>query len=567
MSNRLRMLLCGLSVAALGVPHVAWAEPSSQKQTRLVVLIVVDQLRADYLTRFSEHFGDGGFRRLARGGAHFVNAYYSYGSSATAPGHATISTGRIPRRHGIVANKWYLDPTTDRAEYAVNDDHCNILPPPPDGKGQGRSPHNLIGPSLGDQIKASDARSRVFSVALKDRAAIFLGGHNADGALWWDLRTGNFDSSTYYGAELPSYVTAFNRQKVAGRFVGRVWRRSLEEETYDGCHPTDPAWPGSSGNLGPTFPHALPAVDGEPGLAFYSALWCTPFGNELVIDMAERIVKQEQLGRGPAVDMLCIGLSSNDLCGHYFGPESAEVMDMMVRTDRQVAGLLSVLDERVGLDHCLIALTGDHGVTTMPPLAQAMRLGGGRLDLEGIRKKLDGQLRKMLGTAAEGMGARRIVSSVQLPWVYLNRSVLDGLDEAGRRRIIHEAADFLRGIDGIAEVYTAGELSGPSPSPDQVHRYLAWRCYHPERSGQLYLQLRPYWYKVDHKVAGHTSGSNHDRHVPILLYGPRIRPGRYFSPAKPSDIAVTLAAVLGIEPPLGATGSVLHEALDSRPGS
>ena len=171
----------------------------------------------------------------------------------------------------------------------------------------------------------------------------------------------------------------------------------------------------------------------------------------------------------------------------------------------------------------------------------------------------------MLGPAADGKEGTRIVSSVDLPWVYLNRSVFDRLGESGRHNLINEAAEFLRGVDGIAAVYTAEELSGPRPLAAGGHRELAWRCYYPERSGQLYIQLRPYWYKVDNKIAGHTSGSNHDRHVPIILNGPRILPGRYFSPAKPSDIAVTLAAILGIEPPLDATGLVLHEALDSRP--
>lgn len=559
MSNHLRMFCFGLAAVVMGLPSAALAAGSSQKETRLVVLIVVDQLRADFITRFATHFGEDGFRRLTRDGAHFVNAYYSYGSSATAPGHATISTGRIPRQHGIVGNTWYL---AGSSQGAVADELCTSVPP---GEGQGRSPRNLIGQTLGDQIKVSDVRSRVFSVSLKDRAAVFMGGHAADLALWWDLRTGDFVSSTYYGAELPPYVVEFNGAHVTDGFSGRQWRRLLKDEAYAGCHPINRAWPGGARGLGPAFPHVLPTVEGESDYAFHSALWCTPFGNDLVFDMAERILKQEELGRRPAVDMLCIGLSSNDLCGHYYGPESPEVMDMTVQTDRQIAAFLSTLEDQVGLDHCLIALTGDHGVTTVPPLAQEMKLGGGRLDLKDIRNRLDGRLKRMLGLEADGADGQSIVSGVNLPWVYLDPSVLGGLSEDRRRGLIHEAAVFLRGIEGIEAVYTDDELSGPTPSPTDGHRYLAWRCYHPERSGQLYVQLRPFWYKVDNKIAGHTSGSNHDRHVPIILYGPRIRPGRYFSPARPSDIAVTLAAILGIEPPSDATGVVLHEALDTRP--
>ena len=563
--HRCRLLFAAFCLLAPALADVAVAAAPNPKKTRLVVLIVIDQLRADYLTHFADHFGPNGFRRLTRGGAHFVNAYFSYGASATAPGHATISTGRIPRQHGIVANKWYLEPDARGAQYAVSDARCQMVPAPATGKGKGRSPRSLIGPTLGDQIKVSDIRSRVFSVSLKDRAAILMGGHMADGAFWWDLRTGHFVSSTYYAATLPDYIARLNKQNVADRYVGKSWHRLLDAAAYAGCRPINPAWPGYLAGLGPTFPHVLPAVVGRPRYPFYAALWTTPFGNDLVLDAAEQILTHEKLGRGPAVDMLCISLSANDLVGHFFGPDSPEVMDVTVQTDRQIAGLLNKLDEQVGLEHCLIALTGDHGVTSTPAMTQELRLGGGRVDLKGLSKQLDKRLRRWLGPAAKSMEGRRIVSGTELPWVYLDRSLLERLGAKQRRGLINQAAEFFRGVDGVAKVFTADELSGPMPAPADLHRYLAWRCYNAERSGQVYLQLAPYWYKADNKIAGHSSGFNHDRHVPILLFGPRMVPGRYFSPAKPSDIAVTLAAVLGIEPPLDATGDVLYEALDHRP--
>ncbi|MFQ5502807.1 MAG: alkaline phosphatase family protein [Phycisphaerae bacterium] len=561
LKSGIRFFLCGIACLTLMGSSAAAAEPDS-KEVRLVVLVVVDQLRADQVTRFERYFGEDGFRLLMRRGAHFVNAHFSYGSSATAPGHATIATGRIPRGHGIVGNKWDFNAARP-PEYAVDDARYPIIPATTDPRGAGRSPHHLIGPTLGDQLKVSDARSRVLSVALKDRAAIFLGGHRPDGVYWWDLHTGNFVTSTYYGEKLPGYIAALNEERVPEQFSGRVWERMLPAVAYSGCYPVDAKWPSQYSNLGVRFPHALPAFDAQKRYAFNSALWSTPFGNDLVLELVRRVMEHEKPGQGPATDLLCVGFSSNDLVGHVFGPESPESMDMVVRTDRQLAALWRMLDEAVGLDHCAIALTSDHGVSSASLFARGMGLGGGLIDLKALQDRLNDRLRKFVGSTGKTKkkADRRLVRRIQLPWVYFNRSLLDRLGPSERRGALAEAAAFLRATPGVAGVFTAEELSGSMPSPEDRHRALAWRCYHPERSGRLYLQLRPYWYKVDEKIAGHTSGMTHDRHVPVFIVGPHIRPGRYFSPAKPSDIVVTLAAMLGIEAPIDASGSVLSEAM------
>ncbi|MCG8405825.1 MAG: alkaline phosphatase family protein [Phycisphaerales bacterium] len=563
--RRQRSVACLVFVLLLTVAvRPTMGQSSAEGDVRLVVFIVVDQLRADLVTRFSQHFGDDGFRRLMRDGAHFVNAYFSYGSSATAPGHATISTGRIPRQHGIVANKWYLKPNAQRAEYAVDDENCRFVPSRADGRTGARSPHRLIGPALGDQIKISDARSRVFSVSLKDRAAIFMGGQRPDGAFWWDLRTGHFISSSYYCEELPDYVTALNARNTADQYAGKNWSRLLSAEDYAGRHGVGASW-SNYANLGHSFPHTLPTVGDGSGYGFYSALWCTPFGNDLVLDVVERVLANEKLGRGSAVDMLCVGFSSNDLCGHQFGLDSPEAMDMTIQTDRQVGRLLKMLDQQIGLNRCIVALAGDHGATSSPSLTKKLGLGGEYLDLKALGDELNIRLQRHFDSTDGEPTNHKIVRAVNLPWVYLNRQLLAKLYRGHRRELLVDAADFLRATDGIANVFTEGELTGPMPAAEDVHRWLAWRCYHPERSGQLYMQLKPYWYKVDNKISGHNMGFNHDRHVPIMITGPRIQPGRYFSPAMPCDIAVTVAALLGIEPPLDAVGRVLHEAVDTAP--
>ncbi|MFQ5430343.1 MAG: alkaline phosphatase family protein [Phycisphaerae bacterium] len=552
-------------VVLLATPRLAPAQPPDDHRPRLVVLIVVDQLRADYLTRFERFFGDDGFKRLMRKGAHFTNAYFSYGASVTASGHATISTGRIPRQHGITTNRWFTDPKATDWRAAIDDDVVRSVPGEPDEPAPGRSPKWLIGPALGDQMKVSDARSRVFSIALKDRAAIFMGGRRPDGVFWWDRRTGRFMSSTYYCEKLPEEVAAFNRDRVADRYFGKSWARLLPAEAYAGCRPVHPDWPGNFCRLGPTFPHVLPSSGDGPDARFYNALWCTPFGNDLVLDLVERIVTHRKLGAGPATDLLCVGFSSNDLCGHYFGPDSPETLDMTVQTDRQLARLLAMLDRTVGLGRCVVTLTADHGATTAPCLARELGQGGGYIDPGALVDRLNAQLTARFPSGATGDTDPRLVLGIEPPWVYLNTSRLDGLDARRRARLLAAAAEALRTTDGIAEVFTADELAGAAPSREDTHRRLAWRCYHPGRSGQLYVRLKDYWYKTGKKIAGHTNGFNHDRHVPILITGPRVRPGRYFSAARPCDIAVTLAAILGIEPPLDATGRVLAEAFDTRP--
>lgn len=549
----------------MGSSFTALAESDARDRPRLVLLIVVDQLRGDLVTRFGDHFGEDGFKLLESRGALFVNAHYSYGSSETAPGHATIGTGRLPRDHGIVANKWFVDDAEYSSPQAVFDAECHRVPGPATGAVAGASPHNVKGPGLADQIRVSDRRSRVYSVALKDRAAIFPAGLRPNGAFWLDGQTGEFISSTYYGDALPACVSAFNSKKPANRWSSKTWERALEESAYASCRPVDPGWHTYLG-LGAGFPHRLPELNAGQSRAYFAALACSPFGNELVTDLAIDILNSEALGTSDATDMLCVGLSSNDYVGHYFGVDSPEAMDITVQTDRQLARIFKAVESQVGLDRCLIALTGDHGATTPPQVAQTAKLGGGVLDLPAVERTLESRLRHYVDNAAgKGKHPGRIVLGADVPWVYLNPVLLSGISGQERHELLREAAETLKKIDGVLNVVTEDELKGASPSPDDGARYLAWRCYYPGRAGQLYVQLAPYWFKTDDKIAGHDIGTNHDRHVPIFLAGPRVKPGRYFDAADPRDIAVTIAALLGIEPPLGATGRVLHEAIDTRP--
>lgn len=643
-------------------PAVAAPRHPPPAPPRLAVLIVIDQFRPDFITRFRHHFSDNGFNCLLRSGAFFPAAEFTYGAASTAPGHATIATGAQPRDHGIVANKWFRHPAALHADDAVVDPACELVPRP-DRPAHGLSPRMMRIPALGDQLKLCDSRNRVFAVGLKDRSAIFLGGLRPDAAWWGDPNSGRFVTSTWYAAELPDWLNRFNAEKLPQTFAARGWDRLLPIDAYAGTRPVDPGWlPGYFG-LGATFPHALPAPR-DDNHAWVQALWTSPWGNELVIDLALRLIDAEDLGRTRAtasssatpitqratasssattigIDLLCIGLSSNDYCGHAFGPDSPEVMDITLRTDRQLGRLFDAIDQRVGFANCLIAVTADHGVTTSPFVAQELGLGGGMLDMDALCGTLNARLARYASLAVmekqkrlirvdsdfdthaarkkaaehavpddvarepgrsndaeqcnpvsrdhdpDGTSPRLVLGSV-LPWVYLNDAVLNDLSPEDRAALLHDAAEFFRHTEGIAQAFTALDIAFPAggaPAPraapgrstddraetsrafaagaDNPALQRARACYVPGRSGQIHLVVEPFWLPKERKVASHIGSSRHDRRVPVLLSGPGVRPGCYYAPADPADIAVTLAALLGIEPPLASFGRVLHEAIDA----
>ena len=549
------LIMAGL-VSGINAPS-AWAQ-REVRRPRLVVLIVVDQMREDYLTRFRQDYGDGGFQRMMTNGAHFANAYVPYGTSTTAAGHSTIVTGRFPRQHSIIANEWVQGLPNPSLKGAFYDPDAKILVGP-GGASEGRSPRNLIGTALGDQLRLASAGSRVFSVALKDRAAIGMGGKRPNGVFWWDLNTGQFVSSNYYMKEVPAYVAEFNKQRWADRFLNNKWDRVLPAAAYLLTYPSDPQWLTNTEGLGPEFPHVLPRPEGgKPGREFYSAVFTSPFGNDVVLEMARRILVGERLGSNETPDLLCISLSSFDAAGHIFGPDSPEMMDFAVRTDRQLAVFLELLERTVGLNRCLVVLTADHGITTAPRLANVLGLGGGRIDLAATAKAVNAKLNDIAALP----GNRDYVTAASLPWVYLDPSV-NALETQVHTQVMNTARQMFRAVEGVADVFSGTDLTGNAPaSPDMFQRRLAWRSYYPGRSGDIYLHLAPYWGIKGGDFAEHGTSYNQDRHIPIIIMGGGARPGRYMTEAQLTDIPVTIAAMLGIEPPLEAVGRVLNEALD-----
>jgi Type I phosphodiesterase / nucleotide pyrophosphatase len=494
---------------------------------KLIVVIVIDQFRADYLESFREQFGEGGFRLLLDRGANFTECNYNYADTRTAPGHATLATGAYPNSHGIFANQWW-DSRKKAMVTSVQDDGTKLVGI--DSKDPGASPHNLLADTLGDELKlATHGKARVFGVGLKDRAAILSAGFSGDAAYWIDGETGTWVTSTYYRGDLPKWAQDFNGGARATKYFNKEWR-------------------GSDGKLlRSTKPGA-----GNPS-SFYELVGSTPFGNDYELEFARELITSERLGAGTATDLLVVSLSANDILGHYAGPDSPEVQAMAVATDRQLSAFFGFLDHRVGLANLWIALSADHGVSSVPGSAAKLRLPAAGLAAD----KMLAQMNQTLSARFSQRRSAEYVRGFDYPVAWLNEDEFAAIKmhEDDAERAVGEALKAL----GLRGYYTRSQLQrGDVPHTETGLKYE--HSYSP--LGGWYVIGVPVPYTVG-VVEGtdHGSAYTYDTHVPLILYGLGFQPGIYRTHAEPVDLAVTLASLLGINAPTHAIGRVLTEAL------
>ena len=516
-------------------------EPAARP--KLVVVLVIDQFRPDFLQRFRPYFGKGGFNLLLRRGANFRQAEYQHAATLTCPGHAVILTGTHANVNGIIANQWY-DQEGGRPEYCAADSSATLI-----GSSEpGRSPRNLLAATVGDQLKQSTGgRSRVITVAGKDRSAIMLGGHRADAAYW--MEDSLFVSSTHYMPELPRWVQEFNASGRVRSYAGKLWNRVLPRSAYAGLGPDDVAAEENVAGMGRIFPHRL----SDSTARFLDAFKSSPFQNEVLFEFAMTAVNTEKLGEDDDPDLLGVSLSANDLIGHAFGPASHEVMDVTVRTDRLLERFFTFLDQRVGLGHTLVVLTADHGVAPLPETVEP-GAGAARLNPVRIAEAAESGLRARFGAAP----SRGWVLYTSTPWLYLNvealRQASIALEEAERT-----ARAAVQTVPGVHQALTATELRQQQESGTASSAAFS---YHPERSGNIYFELKPFVIPAQDQT-GTTHGSpwSYDARVPLLWMGAAVRRGAYAGPVSIADIAPTLAAILGIATPARMQGRVLGELL------
>jgi predicted AlkP superfamily pyrophosphatase or phosphodiesterase len=538
-----------------------------------VLLIVVDQFRYDYLERFGDLFGPNGFRRLMRDGASWTQSNYDHMPTYTAPGHGTMMTGAYPAESGIIGNEW-LDRATGKRITSVTDDSVKLLGGNPNDPGS--SPSRLMASTVGDELRlATNDRAKVIGISVKDRSAILPAGRHANAAYWFNWLTGTMVSSTYYFPQLPAWVTNFNNSKPADKFFGAKWERLLPVDEYlKRAGPDNPKWEDVSNAWTPdtnTFPHTITGGVTAPGQKFYTALDYTPFTNDILVSFAEDAIVNEKLGEDDDTDVLTVSFSANDYVGHRFGPYSQEVMDVTLRTDRNIATLLDFVDSHIGLANTLVAFTADHGVSPIPEHAAAMGLGGGRIPFATVM----GTIQSAISARYNPQGKKPDPTADYLlmfqegntwrQWfinnnIYFNYDALkrDGVDVEEFSQVVIRAA---LSVPGIARCFSRLQLlRGATSVTDPIERR-ALHGFYPARSGDVVMVAEPYKYIAETITATHGSPYSYDTHVPTIIMGAGVNPGRYLEAATPADIAPTLSALLRITAPSNSTGRVLIEAL------
>jgi predicted AlkP superfamily pyrophosphatase or phosphodiesterase len=522
---------------------------SSTKKVRLVVGIVIDQFRADYLNRFSDQFGEGGFKRLLDGGAVFTNANFIQVPTYTACGHAMFMSGAVPAMNGIVGNDWY-DRTTGRRVTSVSDDKTQLV----GGRdGSGMSPHRLLGSTIGDELKlASTGQAKVIGLSYKDRSAILPAGKRPDAAYWFDGSTGNFVTSTYYRSELPDWLKAFNRDNHCFNYFGKKWEKMLPESAYARSDKDDAPYEKSP--YGTKFPYTINGGEAKPGTKFIAQFEASPFANDHLVNMAKAAIEAEKLGADDVTDLLTISFSANDLLGHAMGPYSQEVHDMTLRTDRTLAELFGYLDKKIGLDQVVIALTADHGVAPIPE--QVQQLGyGGRIEAKQITDAVTNALNQRFGE--EKWVLQSVNGNVYLDETAIERRKLDAAE------VEAVASKALLKLPAIVEAFTRSQiLAGQMPNT-AIARGVS-NGFHPQRNGNLVIITQPFYFVGESATTTHGSPYKYDTHVPVIFYGAGIAAGSFHTVSSPADIAPTLAALLKLETPSNAVGNVLTEAIKSK---
>ena len=575
--RRMKRLVIVLLIVTLFSFPVAPAQqrPSSAqtKRPRLVLLMVVDQFRYDYLERFGDLFGPNGFKRLLRDGASWTQANYDHTPTYTAPGHGTMMTGAFPAETGIVGNEW-IDRASGKRITSVSDDNVKLLGSG-DPKEPPASPNRLLSSTVGDELRlVTNDRSKVIGISLKDRSAILPAGRHANAAYWLS-NTGTFASSTYYFPQLPTWVTAFNNTKPADKYFGAKWDRLLPESEYvKRAGPDSPPWEPANSTWGGntnTFPRTITGGATEPDQAFYNALDYTPFSNEILVSFAQQAIVNEQLGQDDDPDVLTVSFSANDYVGHRYGPYSQEAMDVTLRVDQQIATLLDFVQARIGLSDTLIAFTADHGVSPIPEHAAALGLGGARVKTADILAAIHAALSARYNPKGKSPDPSADYILKYDWWgvvteAFINGNIYFNYDALKRDNIDLEeiskvvAAGALT-IPGVARSFTRAQLlRGETSITDPIERRVV-HGFHPARSGDVVMIAEPYKYLGDTIVATHGSPYSYDTNVPVIIMGAGVVPGRYLEPASPADIAPTLSALLRVTKPTSATGRVLTEAI------
>jgi predicted AlkP superfamily pyrophosphatase or phosphodiesterase len=523
----------------------------AQKQKpKLVIGIVVDQMRYDYLTRFWDKYGEGGFKKLVNGGFNCKNANYNYMPTYTGPGHASIYAGTTPENHGIISNTWY-NKVANNNMYCTRDYLSNTVG---SASGNGKmSPKNMLGTTITDELKlATNNRGKVIGMSLKDRGAILPAGHKADAAYWYDGGdVGKWISSTYYMKELPGWVEKINKANMSNKYLSGEWETLLPMEKYTESIKDNNPYEGLfNGEKTPEFPHNLSSLRVANGN--YSLIKSTPFGNTILKELALAAIKGEELGKDNFTDFLAVSFSSPDYIGHQFGPMSVEVEDTYLRLDKDIEEIMNYLEKNFGKDEVLIFLTADHGVVNVPQYLIDNNLPAGYFDNSKLTSDLRVYLKKEYNTDT-------LIMNISNYQVFLNHDYINK-NNWNLEAIENSIARFLLKQKGIAKAVTASSLKATQYISGVLSN--TQRGFHQARSGDILYVLESGWIPAGYST-GTTHGSpyNYDTHVPLLWYGAGVKQGQSDDFVVIPDIAATIAALLEIQPPSACTGNPIEKLI------
>jgi predicted AlkP superfamily pyrophosphatase or phosphodiesterase len=555
----LALLLSTCVVAGLACPDTDASQQPQPPEPKLVVLVVFDQMRGDYPARWEKLYDKDGFGRLLHEGAWFQNCHYPYAYTLTAAGHASMATGCPPAKHGIIANDWHdrASGTKTAAVASRNYRQVSLLNRPLGEPGY-YSPEHRHQPAVGDLRRTAKMRPKIVSLSIKERSAILLAAMRAAACYWFDTKLGLFVTSTFYRDTPHPWVEAFNRQRPADAYFGKDWNRLRPDLDYVALSGKDDVvWEGTGYGQGRTFPHPTTGGLDKPGKKFYDAVTNSPYGNEMLLDLARRAIDGEKLGQGDSCDLLCLSFSSNDLIGHCWGPDSQEVLDITLRSDLIIKELLQYLDAKVGKDRYVVVVSADHGVGPIPELAKSQGKAADRISPALFTGAADKFLRD---TFAAGRRHRRVrwVDAFEAGYIYLNQANLQELKLAAAD-VEKALAGWLSKQPGILAAYPRSRLlQGPFPG-DPIGESVRLSFY-PEYSGDVAVVEQPYHIitgpltdaKQDSYRTTHGSPHPYDTHVPLLVYGACIQPGVHAERVTPLAIAAIVARALGVPTPAGA---------------
>jgi len=515
-------------------------------QPKLVVGIVVDQMRYDYIDKYWSKFGNDGFKRLVNEGYNCKNTNYNYVPTFTGPGHAAIFSGTTPSVNGIVANEW-VNRETSKKVYCVFDNAMNSVGYNSDaGK---MSPQNLISSTIGEELrKKSLNKSKVIGISLKDRGAILSAGHNATSAYWYYGPSGNWVTSTYYMKELPQWVNDFNKKELAKQYLSQQWTTMLPIDQYTESDADDNECEELfKGKEKPTFPYDIPALMKQNGeLALIRS---TPFGNTFTKDFAVETIKNENLGKGSVSDFLCVSFSSTDYIGHQFGPQSVEVEDCYIRLDKDLAEFFKFIDEWIGKTNALVFLTSDHGAGEAVPCLLKKNIPAGVIDEKAVSDSLK---KFFLRTYKDSF-----LIAVSDFDIYLDREKINKKNMSVAN-VSYKTAQYLMTLDGIADAVTATTLDGEKNfftdgSARDAIRAKVRMGFYQNRCGDIIFVLKEHWLEGFHKGTSHGSPYSYDTHVPLLWWGYNVKQGSSNEAITITQIAPTVSKLLKIPMPSGCT--------------